>query len=109
MSTLWLHVGPPKTGTSALQVFFARNAAALRRQGVLYPWGEAALDGAVTSGNGAWLAAWEEGFPKSLPEGRTLIRLLRRGHNVLLSSEYFVTTDPRVLESLKRQADEVRC
>ncbi len=34
---LFLHIGPHKTGTTAIQTAFADNAAALRRQGVLYP------------------------------------------------------------------------
>ncbi len=108
MTTLWLHVGPSKTGTSALQVFFARNAKALRRQGLLYPWGERAAKGEITAGNAAWLARWEHGFPRRLPQGRSLIRLLRRGRDVLLSSEYFAVSDRSVLESLKLFADDVK-
>lgn len=34
---LTLHIGPHKTGTTAIQTAFADNAAALRRKGVLYP------------------------------------------------------------------------
>ena len=34
---LFLHIGPHKTGTTAIQTAFADNAAALRRRGVLYP------------------------------------------------------------------------
>ena len=64
MATLWLHIGPPKTGTSALQVFFARNAKALRRQGLIYPWAERAAGGEITTGNAAWLAGRPTGFPR---------------------------------------------
>lgn len=34
---LFLHIGPHKTGTTAIQTTFADNVTALRRQGVLYP------------------------------------------------------------------------
>ncbi len=108
MTTLWLHVGPPKTGTSALQVFFARNAEALRRQGLLYPWGEAARDGRVSSGNARWLADWEGDYPRRLPQAKVLKRLLARGWNVLLSSEYFVTAEDRVMRALPALAGDVK-
>jgi hypothetical protein len=35
---LILHLGPGKTGTSALQTFFSKNYEVLKEQGVLYPW-----------------------------------------------------------------------
>ncbi len=35
---LILHLGPGKTGTSALQTFFCKNYEVLKEQGVLYPW-----------------------------------------------------------------------
>lgn len=34
---LFLHIGPHKTGTTAIQTCFADNASALRRKGVFYP------------------------------------------------------------------------
>lgn len=56
---LILHVGPGRTGTSALQTMFARHAADLARAGVHFPaWPglEDAAAGAVSSGNGQALA-----------------------------------------------------
>ncbi len=35
--TLYLHIGMGKTGTTALQLFFADNRHALQQQGILYP------------------------------------------------------------------------
>ena len=35
--TLFLHVGPPKTGTTSIQTFFRDNAAAFLRQGLFRP------------------------------------------------------------------------
>lgn len=60
MRRLILHVGPGRTGTSALQCMFARSSAAMLAQGVYFPtWpgmAEAAV-GAVSSGNGGALVA----------------------------------------------------
>jgi tetratricopeptide (TPR) repeat protein len=48
--TMFIHVGPPKTGTSAIQNWFSKNADMLRTRGVYYP--EHALDpNGVSSGN----------------------------------------------------------
>jgi len=37
MRTLWFHIGTPKTGTSALQLFFNMNREKLLALGVTYP------------------------------------------------------------------------
>ena len=55
---LFLHIGPGKTGSSALQVFFARNVDALQSQGINYQVFEnvrRAMAGQTTSGNGVKL------------------------------------------------------
>lgn len=66
--TLLFHLGLPKTGSSALQVSFARNHAAFAKQGVdYYQLGEfqVGLAGSITSGNGSILsrAVHPEGHP----------------------------------------------
>lgn len=58
---MYLHVGAGKTGTSALQVAFARNADRLLAAGILYPadaMSGHAKAGRVTSGNGVALAKY---------------------------------------------------
>ncbi|MDY3853732.1 MAG: hypothetical protein SO170_02035 [Butyribacter sp.] len=37
MGTLYLHIGTPKTGTSAIQVFMGKNRHILKKKGVCYP------------------------------------------------------------------------
>ena len=39
MTTIYLHIGAPKTATSTLQAVFAAKSRQLRKQGVLYPSG----------------------------------------------------------------------
>ena len=34
---IWIHVGWPKTGTTAIQRYLAANSESLKRMGVLYP------------------------------------------------------------------------
>ncbi|WP_118137748.1 hypothetical protein [Oceanicella sp. SM1341] len=56
---LLLHMGAPKTGSSLLQSFFARNVGELAARGIAYPALEpleGALGNEATSGNGALLA-----------------------------------------------------
>ncbi|GHF25010.1 hypothetical protein GCM10017044_19730 [Kordiimonas sediminis] len=59
MKTFFLHIGPYKTGTTALQVFFAQNMHALQARGITYlPLGliDQARQGKITAGNGAFVA-----------------------------------------------------
>jgi hypothetical protein len=92
MPCLFLHIGLPKTGTSALQVFLASNIEALSRNNIEYPWARAvvASEQRITSGNGARVAKTaftaQEGAEVALQQ---LNRVLSKGGSVLLSSEFF--------------------
>jgi len=118
---LILHVGPPKTGTSALQVFLAQNSSALKRLGLLYPRLDAfdvGEQGGVASGNGFTLASLMTGLAtvdgselveRKQAVERLLVRLkaeLSAGpglRGAVLSSEYFTrpsTADIRRFRSL---------
>jgi hypothetical protein len=101
-------MGFPKTGTSALQVFFARNQASLAQRGVAYPWAHPkAQRGGVTTGNAAWLAMSADGLPQEA-RSQELMDLLRMETNVLLSSEHFSGTTVATLQRLKDEAGDLR-
>jgi len=93
---LHLHIGTPKTGTSAIQAFLPLNRDAFREAtGIHYAESESdvrALKGKPTAGNGAQIARHlrarkRESFDKAM---RMLNRDLAGGHpRLLLSSEAF--------------------
>lgn len=92
MRTLFLHIGGPKTGSSALQIFFAENAKRFQRKGVAYRHAPPLDHGhAVTSGNGQLVA---EAVLERKGDTTTLAKLLasyfaRRDEKALISSETF--------------------
>jgi hypothetical protein len=107
--TLYVHIGPGKTGSSALQVFLARHAEALARQGVLYPsWDDSnrrAAAGEITSGNGVVLCRYlGVAHPAGLPEAE-IERLVAQGlsdaPSVLLSSELLQSASVEGLHRLQ--------
>jgi hypothetical protein len=108
MKELVFHSGLPKTGSSALQVFFARNRDALLLQGFDYlPLGEFAegARGMISSGNGAYLARCL--FPRGSdarvddpgPQFRAFFAAVAGSEAAagLVSSELFAHTDPVLL------------
>lgn len=100
MPDLILHAGAPKTGTSYLQVLFAREAERLRAAGIVYPRGhlfDEAAKGAITSGNGLELANYvRPGLPHTFPDKAGLLAKVEGelaqadGRHVLYSSEFLL-------------------
>ncbi|WP_349829365.1 hypothetical protein [Brevibacterium litoralis] len=97
-SRLVLHIGMPKTGSSALQVAFVRNRDWLARSGIYYPThynDDKALKGGVVSGNGigAHLYTMAAGGlrGKDRPSARVFADPLEKSpaESVLMSSEGF--------------------
>ena len=108
---LILHVGPGRTGTSALQTMFARHADALMQRGVHFPpWpGMAdAAAGAVTSGNGGPLVALitSRGRRYKAEDGLNVLRALHDepAPVVLYSHEALALFEPERLAFLADMA-----
>ena len=55
MSTLYLHIGTPKTGTTAIQVFMRRNNTLLKKQDCIFPEFNFRFDGVRPQRNGHFL------------------------------------------------------
>lgn len=105
MKDLIIHSGLPKTGTSALQVFFARNHAAFRQKSVDYfRLGDfaAAANGGISAGNAMSLATallpenHREAASSPAQHFATLTRAIAASpcQTGLLSSEFFADADP---------------
>lgn len=96
MSTLFLHIGTPKTGTSSIQFFLSKNHTALKKFGFCYPDFSFRFPGITPARNGHFLVQkdsskkgmqqvcdnkyWEQGFDK-------VISILNQNQNVVLSDE----------------------
>lgn len=87
--TCFLHIGPPKTGSSSIQNFMARNRAELKRHAVLYPKLTSAK-GTPSKRHGVLRRSDERFGPIAEANWRTLeASLAETGMNVVLSSEFF--------------------
>ena len=105
MAKIYIHIGPPKTGSSALQTFLSKNIDVLREKGFLYPeiggredsWIKIACSDQPTPGNAYPLI---ESFfsDRSTQDNITREEQLRlfgkyleknKEYNIILSSEYF--------------------
>lgn len=98
--TVYLHIGSPKTGTSALQYFLLQNRLALSRRAFSYP--EHPLDrNGISSGNAEQLVRFiKTGNPFA---DRLAEELLSCEHEkIILSSEYFFRMEPGHIEILRR-------
>ena len=103
MPTVYFHSGAPKTGTSYLQVLFARHSEAMTQQGVIYPeniFVHGAKEGKITSGNGVELANYiNPNLPHNIEDKSAFLgkldHLLKKsnGNNFLFSSEFIVFHD----------------
>lgn len=97
---IYLHIGSPKTGTSALQYFLLKNREVLDGKGISYP--EHLVDGnCISSGNAEQLAHFlRQGEPQ---QAQHFIEqaLQESCGRIIWSSEYFYRMDPTGTEALK--------
>lgn len=116
MQTIYLHCGAPKTGTSFLQVLFARCADALKENNIIYPqnsFTEGASQGRITSGNGILMANYlRPQLPHQIENKDAFIddfaQLLKNGQgsHFLFSSEFLVFPKNERTDALVRVITE---
>jgi hypothetical protein len=111
LKELIFHIGTPKTGTSALQVFLAKNRQVLLTKSLDYlPIGEIALGtaGKVSSGNGAFLSrsVLPVNAPARMADDKRLAdecyEMVRKSEadRGVISSELFTYADSRAFSTL---------
>lgn len=89
MTQVYLHIGMPKTGTSALQQFLLLNRERLSEQGIHYPEHDLGGNG-ISSGNGEMLVHIAENH--GVDKAKNYLNRLKAEaghHGLLLSSEFF--------------------
>jgi hypothetical protein len=94
-----LHIGPHKTGTTALQNALAANRALLRENGVLYPDGPAGHYRPALAALGSPLG-WEQ-QPPARDQWLDLVAQLRvHDHRAVFSNEELCVADARTAETI---------
>ena len=101
---LIIHIGPHKTGTTAVQTAFSRSSSVLRKAGVLYPrlhWRQQAHHHLAFALKGKPIPGGE--LPDLNSEIGALCQAIAQfdGKKVLISSEEFFTCPAKSLERLK--------
>ncbi len=106
-----IHMGGPKTGTSAIQAFLAKNRKKLCQDGVDYPSLEdlgSAESGGVTSGNGVSIAlAFQQDKSGESSQYCSYLQVLKSSQAtaVLISSEHFAYSKREQLEIIKADVE----
>lgn len=100
-----VHIGGPKTGSTAVQAFLSRSLATLRDRGVLYPdvclrgFGHHDLAFLVGGGYPVWATPQERGL-ESLALDLDRALMSESLHVVLSSEDFFLYPRPEVLKAL---------
>lgn len=112
MSTIFLHVGTPKTGTSAIQFFCSKNRKVLKSKGFCYPDLGFRFPGIGVNRNGHFMnrkvldenkKRMPEEEEKIVAQGMEKIqKLLEKFPNVILSDEQFWNNKDLTTEKWKK-------
>lgn len=97
--SFYLHIGSPKTGTSALQYFLLKNRSVLNRKGFDYPSHTLDPNG-VSSGNAKEFARCIQDN-NAISESMTKKMLHTEYSSVILSSEYFFQIENQYISKIK--------
>jgi hypothetical protein len=107
--TRLLHIGPPKTGTTAVQAAFDAGRATLLEQGVRYA-GRARHSATAVRAVLGRPSYFGDGEPPPMRTWAPVLREIRsaREPRVVLSSEYFADADPAGIRRVVDQLDGAR-
>lgn len=88
---VWIHIGPPKTGTSAIQRWLVNNREGLLKRGIYYPQHSVGANGISSGHIHSVLSAYDGGYK---PDATKIEKLKQEFEDskcscLLLSSEYF--------------------
>lgn len=120
MKVLWIHSGMPKNGSSAIQVFFAKNRLKLLEEDVNYlelSDLSAAEKGAITSGNAGFLSRTllqekhEAYYDDNSKSYRSLLEQITKSNNnkFIISSEFLSLIPLVTLKKLKDDLKTIDC
>lgn len=107
--TIYIHLGMPKTGTSALQAFFTTNVDLLRRDEIHYPFPHGFFQEYQTSSGNGLKISTIQGKNTLVQIKNTLDDVLSHGcSNILFSSEELFF-DNDLFSFLKEEGYNVKC
>ena len=89
---VYIHLGPPKTGTSAIQSWLKRSSAQLNTLGIYYPYHKEDING-VSSGNFEHIVSFNNDNKAYFDDAKATALVSKfnasKHHTLLLSSEHF--------------------
>lgn len=100
--TIYIHIGPHKTGTSTIQYSLYQNRKQLQDFGILYPISGTLPGKPSGQHNLAWEVTEDERFTKSFGSWKNVLREIRdsKAEQVILSSEDFSHCDQQQIEKM---------
>ncbi len=119
MAKVYLHIGTAKTGTTALQRFFAKNRELLEQQGIIYPDTGIYYENVENNRNAHFLvgerfdSSWNhlrEQEEREFEQGLDFLKEIGENHSTILLSDeslwYRGGVNPELWEKLKKGFDQ---